>query len=50
MHRFLLLILVMLCGCLRSGMMEPPYGIIEPPDISVDVDVDSALFAVIGDY
>jgi len=50
MCRCLPLTLVILCGCLRSGMKEPPFGIIEPPNISVDVDADSALFAVIGDY
>ena len=39
-----------LSGCQFFGIAEPPYGIIEPPQISVDVSVDSVLFVVIGDY
>jgi len=38
------------CGCRFPRIVESPYGIIEPPHISVEVEADSILFAVIGDY
>lgn len=37
-------------GCQISGINELSLGIIEPPDISLEVAADSMLFAVIGDY
>jgi len=43
-------LLAFLYGCRIPGIGEPSYGIIEPPQISVDVVADSVLFAIIGDY
>jgi len=37
-------------GCFRGGMVEPPYGIMDPPHIMVDRAADSLTFAVIGDF
>ena len=50
MIRLLPFFLALLSGCLRPGMVEPPFGIIDPPNISVDLLADSVLFAVIGDF
>lgn len=43
-------LLASLYGCRIPGIGEQSYGIIEPPQISVDVLADSVVFAVIGDY
>ena len=48
--RLLPFLLAFLYGCHVPGIRELPYGIIEPPQLSVDVTADSVLFAVIGDY
>lgn len=54
MYRFLTvtlsLLLALLGGCLPAGGGRSPYGIIDPPGISVEMEADSVLFAVIGDY
>jgi tartrate-resistant acid phosphatase type 5 len=43
-------LLAFLSGCQFIGFVNPPHGIIDPPNIAVEVDADSVLFAVIGDY
>ncbi len=40
----------MLSGCQFLGKVHPSYGIQDPPGISVDMESDSVMFAVIGDY
>jgi len=44
------LLLTFLYGCHIPGIGEHSYGIIKPPQISIDVVADSLVFAVIGDY
>ena len=51
--RMILLLPVLLAffgGCQFLGSFNPSYGINDPQNISVDVEADSVLFAVIGDY
>jgi tartrate-resistant acid phosphatase type 5 len=50
MIRLLPFLLAFSGGCFRSGMVEPPYGIVDPPHITVDRAADSITFAVIGDF
>lgn len=54
MYRFLsiplALLLALLGGCRSLGGGQSPYGIIDPPGISVEREAETVLFAVIGDY
>ena len=45
-----LILLVFLASCQYAGKAPEPYGIIDPPGISVEMEADTVHFAVIGDY
>jgi len=42
--------LMFLGACQFAGRAPLPYGILDPPGISVEVQTDTVCFAVIGDY
>ena len=45
-----LVLITLLTGCQYLGKGHPSLGILAPPGISVEVESDSVLFAVIGDF